>query len=515
MNLPLVVDIAIGIIFIYLTLSLLASEIQELIATVLQWRAEHLKESIQVLLQGGGKTPSQRSVEQKAQEVQFLTDRLYSHPLINTLNQEAKGKFAQLNRKLSNQVVNTFYRLASWVYRLISKALGKKDGSLQNPFENHSSAPSYIPSDIFASTILETFQFSKIGRIFTISRLEKFQKRQVSAILKQIRYLSDRDSRRMATERLQQMTREWNRMRENFAEGGGTLPAVLDRMENSLNGYIGYCQEFLNEPENVKKFFLYELQFLRDRYYSPTEKPAILTALKPNLNELMELARNKPRVYQELENAVRDRDSPAYQGFKKAIDALPDLPEPVQNSLTALVERAQIKKDSIEEELQDLHREIEQWFDNSMTRASGVYRRNARGIAIAIGFIVAVAANADTLFIVDSLSQNSLLRGTISDYAQTELQRTPDIDSVKQTVRQQLTDVSLPIGWESDIRTRQIPVAQPLSVPNTGVSLPNPIFYLKRLAGWLITGVAISMGAAFWYDLLKKIITVKNTGGKE
>lgn len=43
MNLPFILDVAIGLIFIYLILSLLASEIQELIATVFQWRAEHLK----------------------------------------------------------------------------------------------------------------------------------------------------------------------------------------------------------------------------------------------------------------------------------------------------------------------------------------------------------------------------------------------------------------------------------------------------------------------------------------
>jgi flagellar biosynthesis protein FliR len=41
MSLPLILDIAIGLIFIYLILSLLASEIQELIATLLQWRAKH------------------------------------------------------------------------------------------------------------------------------------------------------------------------------------------------------------------------------------------------------------------------------------------------------------------------------------------------------------------------------------------------------------------------------------------------------------------------------------------
>ena len=52
MNLPVVLDIALGLTFIFLVLSLLASEIQEIIGTLLQWRAEHLKQSIEVLLSG-------------------------------------------------------------------------------------------------------------------------------------------------------------------------------------------------------------------------------------------------------------------------------------------------------------------------------------------------------------------------------------------------------------------------------------------------------------------------------
>jgi len=38
MNLPVVIDIAIGLIFIYLILSLLTSEIQEWVTILLRWR---------------------------------------------------------------------------------------------------------------------------------------------------------------------------------------------------------------------------------------------------------------------------------------------------------------------------------------------------------------------------------------------------------------------------------------------------------------------------------------------
>ena len=48
MNLLFILDIALGLVFTYLILSLLASEILELIATLLQWRAAHLRKSIEI-----------------------------------------------------------------------------------------------------------------------------------------------------------------------------------------------------------------------------------------------------------------------------------------------------------------------------------------------------------------------------------------------------------------------------------------------------------------------------------
>lgn len=84
MNFPLVVDIAIGLIFIYLTLSLIASELQELLATVLQWRAKHLRKSIELLLSGGSE--AKRRETEDLQKARKLVQELYDDPLINTLN---------------------------------------------------------------------------------------------------------------------------------------------------------------------------------------------------------------------------------------------------------------------------------------------------------------------------------------------------------------------------------------------------------------------------------------------
>src|SRR5438045_6157696 len=67
-----ILDAAIGIIFIYLLVSLVISAINELIAAMLKSRAENLSQGIQALLQD----PAQAG----------WVARLYQHPLIQSLS---------------------------------------------------------------------------------------------------------------------------------------------------------------------------------------------------------------------------------------------------------------------------------------------------------------------------------------------------------------------------------------------------------------------------------------------
>lgn len=81
MNFPAMLDVAIGLFFIYLILSLLASGIQELIATVLEWRAKQLKEAIKILL------GDNKANDPSAKQAQKIGDDLWEHPLIQSMNQ--------------------------------------------------------------------------------------------------------------------------------------------------------------------------------------------------------------------------------------------------------------------------------------------------------------------------------------------------------------------------------------------------------------------------------------------
>lgn len=191
------------------------------------------------------------------------------------------------------------------------------------------------------------------------------------------------------------------------------------------------------------------------------------------------------------------------------------LPESVERNLFLLAQQAQIKADGVKEELNQFRREVENWFDKSMERAEGVYKRNAKLVAILIGSLVAVAVNADTVHIVSRLTQDQILRSTLvkaADESITNTGLTSDCfttnsndekcsDALKK-FNQVTKTLSLPIGWGPENRKQQWQ-----EVTNLGF-----LGFFRQVLGWFVSGVALSMGANFWYELLGKFMNVRNTG---
>ena len=42
----------------------------------------------------------------------------------------------------------------------------------------------------------------------------------------------------------------------------------------------------------------------------------------------------------------------------------------------------------------------------------------------------------------------------------------------------------------------------------------RPVDYLLLALGWLLTALALSLGAAFWFDVLSKALQVRGSGPK-
>ncbi|MEG4573994.1 hypothetical protein QUA56_15050 [Microcoleus sp. N3A4] len=488
MNLPVIIDIIIGLVFIYLTLSLLASEIQELIATVLQWRAQHLKKSIEVLISGGSegvKDPVQ------FQRVGQLANSIYTNPIIKDLNQGAKGLFSEGVRSVTHRL-GDFYRLVT---------------GTKNVFGNKSSGPSYIPAECFSASLLDTLKFSSVMGSISKIRLENFK----NLLLAQIKMIGDglnlpESTKPIIEQEFGWLTAEFNRVVEDYKNDLGSLNNSLDRMSEKLGFYIKDSQVYLPETELGGREFQRQMAFVKASFDSEFERAALRSQLQPNLSNLLNTVRKSQDTLAEIMEEKEDR-----QIYKQIQETLDSMPESLKRSLYILAQRAEKGGGDTQEQLQRFQQEIEIWFDQSMQRASGVYKRNSRGVAILLGTAIAVAANADSINIINRLSKDSMLRSTVNLYAQqlveknaqAKLDNLTSLRKVQKDVDIALDNVALPFGWSEPNR---------LKIDARG-NLLLPAF-MAKLFGWILSGVAISMGAGFWFDALNKVINIRNAGKK-
>lgn len=491
MNLPVIIDIIIGLVFIYLSLSLLASEIQELIATVLQWRAEHLKKSIEVLIAGGNEGVRD---EAQFQLVGRLANLIYSNPIINDLNQGAKGPLSQGFR--------SFTRSLGTLYRRIT--------GTTNVFGDKSSGPSYIPSESFSSSLLDTLKIQELMQSITETRLERFKDLQLAQIKVIVDGLNLSGSTKPIIEQeFLWLTGEFNRVVQDYKNNVDNLKNSLDRMSEKLGFYINDSQVYLPESELEGREFQRQMGFIKTNFDSEFERETLRKQLQPSLSNVLNTIRKVRKTQQTVTEIMEEKEgSPIYQQIQATVDSMP---ESLKNSLYILAERVEKDGGDTQEQLQRFQREIEIWFDRSMERASGVYKRNSRGVAILLGTAIAIGANADTVNIINRLSKDSMLRSTVNLYAQqlvekntpAKLDNLTNLTKVQNEVGIALDNLAVPFGWSEPNRLEIDPAGNVLW----------PAF-LAKVFGWILSGVAISMGAVFWFDVLSKIINIRNAGKK-
>jgi hypothetical protein len=141
-----------------------------------------------------------------------------------------------------------------------------------------------------------------------------------------------------------------------------------------------------------------------------------------------------------------------------------------------------------------LKKSAEDWYNSAMDRVSGWYKYRTQWILFGIGLVLAFVMNADTIRILKQLSLDSTLRQSIVAAAQSAKQ--PDNKS------------GLPI--QDQIKQAQDQVSK---TDNLGLGLgwDKASWQWSSLIGWLLTAIAVSLGAPFWFDILNKIMVVRST----
>jgi hypothetical protein len=138
----------------------------------------------------------------------------------------------------------------------------------------------------------------------------------------------------------------------------------------------------------------------------------------------------------------------------------------------------------------------EHWFDDSMQRVSGWYKRKVHLILFVIATVVVVLLNADSLSAGRVLWRDDAVRAAVVKKAEAAANGKLDQVEVENAVKQ----LDLPLGWQ-------------VSFGDAPTELPNDaLAWLAKLAGLALTIGAILLGAPFWFDLLSKIVRVRGTG---
>ncbi len=142
---------------------------------------------------------------------------------------------------------------------------------------------------------------------------------------------------------------------------------------------------------------------------------------------------------------------------------------------------------------------IETWYRTAMDRVSGRFKRYSQMVVLGLGVALSLAINADTISVVNSLSTGKALRSSLIAAA-TEASKnppaaggSPDFQADLQSIR----DAGLPLGWRNS-------TADPHTIPD------NPKAWLFKALGIVLTALAISLGAPFWFDTLNRIIVVRS-----
>ncbi|MBV9679369.1 MAG: hypothetical protein JO185_23735, partial [Acidobacteriaceae bacterium] len=164
-----------------------------------------------------------------------------------------------------------------------------------------------------------------------------------------------------------------------------------------------------------------------------------------------------------------------------------DLPESgLRTSLLALLQNT-------DRTVQGAQFKIEAWYDDAMDRVSGWYKRKTQIWTLIVASILTIATNADTLHVARQLWIEPALRNALATSQEVQLMRPAggDKEAMRTNAAQLLGEV---IGWRDLDQIR------------------DPWTWPERLLGWILSIIAVSLGAPFWFDALKRFMNLRAAG---
>lgn len=197
-------------------------------------------------------------------------------------------------------------------------------------------------------------------------------------------------------------------------------------------------------------------------------------------------------------------------------------------------------------DLKQFEGKIESWYDDSMNRVSGWYKRQTQLILFILGLIVAVIFNVDTIEIAGKLSTDKDARAKLVQLATDAVDKYKDDPRVKKIITNNGAEVldnsganlainnavfkeyqtksdSIKNMLKGDInKTNEIIATgwgdyggNKTNLGKTGYVFSKTFSSASKIAGFLILAFAVSLGSPFWFDLLNKLVKIRGSGKKE
>ncbi len=439
MSLQAIIEVAIGLIFAWLVLSLASMFFQEWLVNRLKWRSTMLEATIRNLL-----------ADEK------LARQFYDHPLIKGLHSGENGK----NR------------------------------------------PSYIPSDQFALALFDI--------VLNAGKTTSILQRELYGLRNDI-------------DRLQ---------KDEKARAEAQYELVLAAARKALNTQAGDAA-LQNALENVKL----ELGILGK------VNPLLQTAIEETISRVEIKTEEVDALLKTLQKES-SREKNTLEQLRDGVAVLsasqPQLKQALESLLTGAEEYVKEKESALALARQN----VEKWFNDSMDRLSGWYKRRAQQTGLYIGIAVAVLLNADTLQLAQTLWREPLIREALVAQANTYVEQNPEglqPGSLEQLAALQLqfSNINIPIGWigsplpmisgnavpqndgsqklctflpRSSVEIYGLPFGQKCYPIINAPQINDLTGIVLKIFGLFASGLAAAQGAPFWFDILKKFMNIRTSG---
>lgn len=211
---------------------------------------------------------------------------------------------------------------------------------------------------------------------------------------------------------------------------------------------------------------------------------------------------------------------------------------------------------------------LETWYNNTMDRVSGWYKRQTQYILFATGIFIAVAWNVDIITVSQTLSKDKTQRTALANVGTTYAQNntTLNIQQSTEEIAKQIDEIApfIPIGWKYEMFNRsradlprcyqwryddfyrkavqEVTLPKDLAITTSIEKAKRKLselhhkkamsdlyeayplrlsfhyffhtFSFRKITGYLLLALGICLGAPFWFDLLQKVTRLRATGKK-